>query len=138
MNRHALSLVMVLALSACAGRSARTVSGNVLAPRGRAPAVATGDRPLADGACTATADKSALVNYTFAADSGSVGMLDVTDNGVTGADATITLNGEVVVSPPMLSDREPVAVPVNLLGENVLVCRIEGTSGSGLAFQVTP
>ena len=140
MKRNALPLAMVFALAACAERGPLPTPWDRLAPGGRANVLSVGEGPLVDGACTRDLDKPVETNFTFTADSGSVATLDVTDNGVLGLNGTLTLNGEVVVSHPMLGDGDPVdvAVPVTLLAENHLVCRLEGKPGSGLAFQVTP
>ena len=135
MRHYLLGLATILALGACAERGTLTAPTETLTADGRLNAVGG---PVVQGQCTRSTGQPIEVSFPFSGAPGSA-TLGVTDNGELGLNGTITLNGEVVVTHPMLGGNGPVAlsVPVTLLADNVLVCKLEGKPGSGLAFQVT-
>ena len=138
MRHYALGFATIFALGACAEQGTLTAPAKGLTPGGRSKVVSVGGGALAEGVCTRSTGQPIEVIFPFSGAPGSA-TLGVTDNGVLGLNGTITLNGGVVVTHPILGGNAPVdlSVPVTLLSENVLVCKLEGKPGSGLAFQVT-
>jgi hypothetical protein len=136
MHRAVLSLVTLLLAAACADQRSATAPDRSLVPRDRSNAIQI--PPLASGDCTRSTGKPVEVSFLFAATDGGSATLTVTDNGVQGLNGTITLNGDEVVTHPMLGGNDPVnlSIPVTTAASNVLVCKLEGKPGSGLKFEV--
>jgi hypothetical protein len=140
MKPNALALASFLVIGACADQRAVTAPAARLTPGGRLNVGGPGGSLISES-CTRTTGTPVEVTFTFTGTPGSSDSLRVVDNGELGLNGTITLNGEAVVTHPMLGGNGPVnlAVPVTLLPgvENVVICKLEGKPGSGLAFQVT-
>jgi hypothetical protein len=139
MHRAVLSLATLLLATACADQRSATAPDRPLVPRGPSSVIITVvGGPLAKGDCLRSTGKPVEVSFPFSATDGASATLTVTDNGVQGLNGTITLNGEEVVTHPMLGGNDPVhlAIPVTLASSNVLVCKLEGKPGSGLSFEV--
>jgi hypothetical protein len=139
MKPNLLALASILVLGACADNGAVTSPATRLTPGGRLNAVGVGGGTLTSGDCLRTTGKPVEVSFLFSGTPGSSDTLRVADNGELGLNGTITLNGQVVVGHPDLGGNGSVslAVPVTLLPDNVLVCKLEGKPGSGLSFQIT-
>ena len=137
MKPNLLALASILVLGACADNGAVTSPATRLTPGGRVNVVGGG--PLLTGDCTRSTSTPVAVTFTFSGTPGISDTLRVADNGELGLNGTITLNGQVVVGHPDLGGNGSVslAVPVTLLPDNVLVCKLEGKPGSGLSFQIT-
>ena len=88
--------------------------------------------------CVRGTGKPQSVTFNFSGADGQAAVLHLTDNGVQGLNGTIELNGEVVVTHPMLGGTDPLdlSVPVTLAAANTLVCKLEGKPGSGLTMSV--
>jgi hypothetical protein len=138
MHRAVLSLATLLLATACADQRSATAPDRSLVPRGPSNVITVGGGPLAKGDCLRSTGKPVEVSFSFNASDGASATLTVTDNGIQGLNGTITLNGEEVVTHPMLGGNDPVnlSIPITLAASNVLVCKLEGKPGSGLSFEV--
>jgi hypothetical protein len=141
MKRLLLSLGLVLVAVGCRDSGAPptgpTPSGFIKAGK---LANQGDDGTLFEGVCVRAKGKPVAQSFTFsgAGFEENTFTLEVEDNGVQGLNGTIELNGETVVTHPMLGGNGPVLlqIPVTIATDNTIVCKLEGKPGSGLSFFV--